>query len=274
MFVPGHRQNMIDKALGLRVDVVMFDLEDSVPYDARDLAREQVRAALKKQSGAKLFVRTHAAGHDDLKADLQAVGVLGLEGLVLPKVEGAADVEVVSRLLTEIAPIENQGSGRVEILATIENAIGLIRAPEIAAAPDVIGLMFGAEDFAQNLGMLSVGATGEMLYARSALVVAAASAGKMAVDKVFLDVGDHEGLEKETRKARELGFTGKALIHPGQIETVHRVFRPTEAEMAYARKVMVAFEQADAGGAVAVDGRMVDPPVLAHARRILEEGET
>ncbi len=273
LFVPGHRQKMIDKALGLRPDVVMFDLEDGVPSAEKDAARKRVGAALGGVPGHALrFVRTHAAGHAELDADLQAVVRAGLHGLVLPKVERPDDLLLVDTVLSERESEAGLSPGRVRLLAIIESALGLVHAPGIAAAcPRLVGLMFGAEDFALDLGIFSAGegAAGEMLYARSALVVAAASVHLQAVDRVYLDVRDPDGLERETRRARELGFTGKAVIHPGQIEVVHRGFRPTDAEVEQARRVVAAFE-AEGEGSIAVDGRMVDLPVVERARRILE----
>ncbi len=273
LFVPGHRQRMIDKALGLEPDAVIFDLEDGVPPDAVDTARERVGAALDSVPGkAHRLVRTHAAGHAELDADLQEVIRPGLYGLALPKVERPDDVRLVDTALSEREPAAGLPQGSVRLLATIESALGLVQAPAIAAAcPRLVGLMFGAEDFALDLGIFSTGkgAAGEMLYARSAVVVAAASVHLQAVDRVYLDIRDPDGLAGETRRARELGFTGKAVIHPGQIEVVHRVYRPTDEEVEQARRVVATFE-AEGGGAIAADGRMVDLPVVKRARRILE----
>ena len=152
----------------------------------------------------------------------------------------------------------------------IESAVGLVQAPAIAASsPRLVALMFGAEDFAVDLGLFSFREGGLMAYARSALVVAAASAGLEAVDKVYVDFRDPDGLARETQAARELGFSGKTLIHPAQIETVHRVFRPTDDEVESARRVVEAFEAAPGEGTMAVDGQMVDLPVVKRARWIL-----
>jgi citrate lyase beta subunit len=258
---------MIEKAIGLEVDVIVFDLEDGVPEDAKEIARDQVRRALEPSCAARRFVRTRATEHADFRGDLEAVAVGGLDGIVLPKVECAEAVDGVSRVFEEMDP----GPAHPQIVGMIECASGLVKAPEIAAAVGLSGLMFGAEDFAQDLGILSTGAPGQMLYARSSIVVAAASAGKFAVDKVFLDVQNSDGLTEEARMARELGFSGKSAIHPAQVEVIHKAFEPTEDEMVYARKVVAAFAAADGEGPIAVEGRMVDPPVLAHAKRILGE---
>jgi citrate lyase subunit beta / citryl-CoA lyase len=264
MFVPGHQQKMIDKALGLKLDVVIFDLEDGVPPAEKDTARNLIAQALARPAGVPLrFVRIHAIGHNEMERDIQAVIRPGLDGLVLPKVETPEDVCRIDEILKDREP----KSGQVRLLATIESARGLIQAPAIAAAsPRLIGLMFGAEDFALDLGIF--GDPGDLLYARSALVVAAASERLQAIDRVYTDIQNPDGLIRDTRQARELGFTGKGLIHPAQIEPVHKVFRPTAEEIEYARRVVEAFEKTE--GAIAVDGKMVDLPIVERARRVLQ----
>ena len=210
-----------------------------------------------------------------MEVDLPAVIRPGLNGLTLTKVNCPEDVSHVSAILDEREEQVGIQRGSVRLLATIESARGLIQAAAIAAAsPRLVGLMFGAEDFAMDLGMFNVrqDEAGDFLYARSALVIAAASEGLQAIDRVYLDIRDPAGLEKDAQLARDLGFTGKALIHPAQIEVVEQVFRPTDAEVEYARRVVEAFEAAEAegAGAVAVDGQMVDLPVVERARRALQ----
>ena len=282
MFVPGHQQRMIDKAYGLKLDVAMFDLEDGVPPGEKNTARAMMPQTLDRpsspfrdQGGMLRFVRIHPAGTKEIEVDLPAVIRPGLNGLVLTKVHCPEDVLRVSAILDELEGQAGLQRGSVRLLATIESARGLIQAPEIAASsPRLVGLMFGAEDFAMDLGLFNVrqGEAGDFLYARSALVVAAASEGLQAIDRVYLDIRNPTGLEKDTRLARDLGFTGKALIHPAQIEVVETVFRPTDAEAEYARRVVEAFEAAEAegAGAVAVDGQMADLPVVERARRALQ----
>ena len=276
MFVPGHQQRMIDKAYGLKLDVAMFDLEDGVPPGEKNTARAMMAETLARPSSGMLrFVRIHPAGTKEMEADLPAVIRPGLDGLTLTKVNCPEDVLRVSAVLDEREEQAGLQRGSVRLLATIESARGLIQAAAIAASsPRLVALMFGAEDFAMNLGMFNVrqGEAGDFLYARSALVVAAASEGLQAIDRVYLDIRSPTGLERDTRLARDLGFTGKALIHPAQIEVVERVFRPTDAEVEYARRVVEAFEAAEAAGAgaVAVDGQMVDLPVVERARRVLQ----
>ncbi len=271
LFVPGHRQKMIDKAPGRGADALIYDLEDAVPPNEMDAARRKVGAALDAaKEGPRRFVRIHGAGHGAMDGDLRAVVRPGLEGLVLPKVDRPEDVLTVDRSLTERESEADMRPGCVRLAAMIESAVGLIQAPAIAASsPRLVALMFGAEDFAVDLGLFSFREGELMSYARSALVVAAASARLEPVDKVYLDFRDPDGLARETQAARGLGFSGKTLIHPAQIEVVHRVFRPTDEEVESARRVVEAFEAAPEEGTMAVDGRMVDLPVVKRARWIL-----
>ena len=276
MFVPGHQQRMIDKAYGLKLDVAMFDLEDGVPPGEKDTARAMMPETLDRPSGGMLrFVRIHPAGTKEIEVDLPAVIRPGLDGLTLTKVSCPEDVLHVSAVLDEREAAAGLQRRSVRLLATIESARGLVQAPMIAASsPRLVGLMFGAEDFAMDLRMFNVrqGEVGDFLYARSALAVAAASEGLQAIDRVYTEIRNPTGLENDTRLARDLGFTGKALIHPAQIEVVEKAFRPTDAEVEYARRVVKAFEaaEADGAGAVAVDGQMVDLPVVERARRVLQ----
>lgn len=271
LFVPGHRQKMIDKSPGRGSDALIYDLEDAVPANELEAARTKVSAALNAaQEGPRRFVRIHGAGHGAADGDLRAVVRPGLEGLVLPKVDRPEDVLTVDRSLTELESQAGMAPGRVRLAAMIESAVGLIQAPAIAvSSPRLAALMFGAEDFAVDLGLFSFRQGGLLAYARSALVVAAASAKLEVVDKVYVDFRDPDGLARETQAARELGFTGKLLIHPAQIEAVHHVFRPTDQEVESARRVVAAFKAAPEEGTMAVDGKMVDLPVVKRAQWIL-----
>lgn len=276
LFVPGHRQRMIDKAFGLSSDIVIFDLEDGVPRDDTDVARRQVAAALRSApAGPTPYVRVHAAGSPHLHADLRALTGARLRGLVLPKVQCPKDVIEFHEWLDRHETSIGLPSGAVRLLATIESAGGLVQAPAIASAtPRLAGLMFGAEDFALDMGLFSHTGHGLFDYARSALAVAAASGRIRAIDKVFTDIRDSAGLALEARRARDFGFAGKAVIHPDQVGAVNEIFSPTGEEVAWARRIVAAFEGHADGGAAVVDGRMVDRPVREQARRILDrQGE-
>jgi len=278
MFVPGHRQRMIDKALGLNADAIMLDIEDGVAPSEKDTARKLIGEALGRERlphSPVRFVRINAIGHARMEADLEAVVRPGLDGLVLPKVETAEEVLKVDAILGEREPeLEIQG-GSIKLLIAIESPKGLLNAPAIAGcSPRVIGLMFGAEDFGRELGLPTFreAEAREMLYARSAMVVAAASVHVQAVDGVWVDLKDTEGLWGFARQSRRLGFSGMSLIHPSQIDPINNVFSPTPEEVSYAEQVVKAYEEAVArgDGSISLGGQLIDRPIVERARRTLE----
>jgi citrate lyase subunit beta/citryl-CoA lyase len=286
MFVPGHRERMVQRALGLgefgasALDVAILDLEDGVPSASKDEARRMLAEFLARPAGRGplRFVRIERALSDAGEADLDAVVRPGLDGIVAPKVRRA---EELAWLADELEAREQRAAiapGTVRIIASIESAAALVDAPRIAASsPRVIGLTFGSEDFALDLGLPTKreGEAAELLYARSATVVAAVAAGKIALDGIWPDIRDAAGLRADSLRARRLGFSGKTLVHPEQIAVVNEVFSPTAAEVDEARRVVGAFEGALArgDGAVALDGRMLDAPVVDRARRVLRAHE-
>ena len=275
MFVPGHRQRMIHKALGLDADALMLDIEDGVAPAEKDQARRligEVLAQERRPRGPLRFVRINAIGHRRMEDDLAAVLRPGLDGLVLPKVESAAEVAAVE---SRVAAHEAACGARLRLLVAIESPRGLLAAPAIASCSDrVAGLMFGAEDFGRELGLPASrqGEAQELLYARSALVVAAASAHVQAVDGVWVDLRDPEGLERFALQSRRLGFTGMSSIHPSQVAPINAAFRPGAEEIDYARKVIAAYEEAAArgDGSVAFGGQLIDRPIIERARRTLD----
>jgi citrate lyase subunit beta / citryl-CoA lyase len=280
MFVPGSKQRMIDKALGLtNLDVALFDIEDGVAPPEKRLAREQIRAMLARpraKGSPARFVRVNGVGSgtDRIDADLAHVIAPGLEGLAVPKVDTPDQLRFVADVLDREEPRQGITPGSVKIIAAIESAIGLINAPAIAASsPRLAGLLFGAEDYALDLGLTSdrQGEARELIYARSAFVNAAASAHVAAFDGVWPDIHDAEGVRRDALQARRLGMTGKSTFHPGQIDIINEVFTPTESELDYARRVVAAFDEAQArgDGAVAFGGQLLDLPIVERARRSL-----
>ena len=280
MFVPAHRERMVQRALGLgefgptRLDVAILDLEDGVPPDAKDEARRIASKVMTSPARPRRFVRIQRALGDVAEADLDVVVRPGLNGIVAPKVRRPEDVEWLAYELDVRERAASIAPGTVRIIASIESAAALIDAPHIAKASErLIGLMFGSEDFALDLGLPAKreGEAAEMLYARSATVVAAVSAGKLAIDGIWPDIKDAAGLRADSLRARRLGFTGKTLIHPDHIDVVNETFTPTAEELEHARRVVAAFDggQARGVGAVALDGQMLDAPVVERARRVL-----
>jgi citrate lyase subunit beta/citryl-CoA lyase len=253
LFAPGHREKLLRQVFDAGADVVLLDLEDAVPPDIKDRAREMV-AAVAAERGC--WVRVNRSGTDECARDLEAVAGVVL-GLRVPKVESSADIAWVA----ERAP-------GVLLDCTIESARGVLAAFEIASDPACALLSFGNLDLAADLGS-SPGEL-ETLYARSYLVIAARSAGKPPPsDGVYPRLDDDDGLRKEAEAARRLGFFGKSAIHPRQVPIIHAVFTPTQEEVAWAKGVVEAFEKSEGAATKTAGGEFVDKPVAERARRIL-----
>jgi citrate lyase subunit beta/citryl-CoA lyase len=278
MFVPGHRQRMIDKALGLNADAVMLDIEDGVAPDEKDAARKNIGQSLghEKAAGSPArYVRINAIGHARMDADLEAVLRPGLEGLVCPKVDTVDEVKIVDALLNDGESKNQLQRGSVKLLIAIESPRGLLHAPAIAAAsPRITGLLFGAEDFGREIGLPAIreGEARDLIYARSALAVAAASAHVQAIDGVWVDLNDGAGLLGFARQSRRLGFSGMSCIHPSQIDPINATFSPTSEEIDYCQRVLRAFEEANArgDGSIAFGGQLIDRPIVERARRSID----
>jgi citrate lyase subunit beta/citryl-CoA lyase len=287
MFVPGHRQKMIDKSFGLtNVDAVMLDIEDGVAPAEKETARREIAAALDRvaQQGAVAgtparYVRINEVGHERMYADLTAIVRPGLDGLVLPKVDSPDQVEEVEEVLDRSEPDQGIARRAIQLLVAIESPRGLFQAQAIAAAsPRVIGLIFGAEDFGKEMGLplRREGEARDLIYARSALVCAAASKNVQAVDGVWPDLNDIEGLKTFALQSRRLGFTGMSSIHPSQIDAINAAFSPSAEEIEYCKKVVQAFEEARARGegSIAFGGQLIDLPIVERARRTLALAES
>jgi citrate lyase subunit beta/citryl-CoA lyase len=244
LFVPGDRPDRFAKAAAAGADVVVLDLEDAVAPAAKDVAREHVAAWLAE--GHTAVVRINAAGTPWHAADRAAVAAAA--AVMVPKAERPEDLDGLS-----------------SVLPLVETARGIAAAAGLCAVPAVVRPVFGSIDLAADLGVDPLSRTA-LLHARSALVLAAAAAGcAPPVDGVTTALSDVDAVRADTRHAVELGFTGKLCVHPRQVPVVHDAFRPTGAEIAWARSVLAAGE-----GVTAVDGRMVDRPVLLRARRLLD----
>ena len=279
LFVPGNRRRMVEKGLRSDADAVILDLEDAVPLGEKAAARAVVSEVLARPPGAiRAFVRIAStrAEPGELEGDLAAATRPGLAGIVVPKVEGPDELVSLGRRLDLAESKLSLESGSLRLIALIETARGLLAAPEIAAAgPRLLALFFGAEDFALDVGMPAVrtGDALDMIYARSAVVVAAASRRLEAIDRVCLDLDDEAALARDARLGFELGFTGKAAIHPKQLRSIHDAFRPSEEELSRARNIVEAFDRArrEGRGTTVLDGQMVDLPIVERARRMLGE---
>ena len=268
LFSPGDRPELMRKAPSTGADAVVFDLEDAVAPDRTASARESVREVLGElaESGdepcPEVCVRVSPPGRG-AAADLDVVlDGPGPDALVLPKAETAGDV-------TDLADLAAEGGADLPVLALVETAAGVLGAESVAAAGPTDALVFGAEDLAAGLGATRTDRGTEVLYAREHVVLAASAAGVDAIDTVHTDFEDEAGLRETTRFARDLGYDGKLAIHPAQVGPINEAFTPDSERVAWARRVLAA--RAETHAAVfAVDGEMIDAPLLARAERVRE----
>jgi len=274
LFVPGNKPHMLEKARSLPVDAVILDLEDGVPLEEKDQARATIRAALEAgdfQPQVILRINSFATGRAE--ADLEQAFGPGVVAVCLPKANSTADTLHLAPMLTITEHAHGREIGSLDIVLMIETAHGVMHAHEMAEnCWRVHVLCLGAEDLTRDLGAVRTRGNKEVAHARGQLVLAARSSGVMAIDTVWTHLEDQEGLVAEARQAREMGYSGKLLVHPDQIEPVHRAFKPEPAELDYARRVVEAFDAANVrgDGVIAFEGRMIDAPVVARAREILK----
>ncbi|MDE3102329.1 MAG: CoA ester lyase [Chloroflexota bacterium] len=280
MFTPGQRRNMLEKALTLgegAPDALILDLEDAVPPQEKDIARANLAEILHRPDnglGPFVIVRVNAGVTGRQEADIRAVLSPRLDAILLPKVESPDEVRAAAQVLDALEAAGGLARGRVGLVAAIESARAVHEVVGIACStPRLVGLMFGAEDYARDLGLpvVRTGAAWELVFARSSIVNAAAIAGIWAVDQVFMDFRDRAGEHRDAVASREIGFSGKCAIHPSQIATLNEVFSPTGTEVANALAVVAAFEEARRAGigCVMMGGQVVEQPILERARRLL-----
>jgi citrate lyase subunit beta/citryl-CoA lyase len=273
MFVPGNNPGMIKDAGIYGADSIMFDLEDSVSIAEKDAARFLVYQALRTLDfGTKeIVVRINDLESGLGIRDLEAIVRAGVHIVRLPKTDSAQDVADCEQ---EIARIEREAGileGRTGMMAAIESANGVLNAKEIAFSSDrLIGIALGAEDYVTDLKTTRSDGT-ELLFARCMILNAARAAGIDALDTVFADVNDEAGFIEEVKLIKKLGFDGKSIINPRQIEPLHKAFMPSEADLEKARAVMDAIAEAEArgSGVASLKGKMIDRPVVLRAQRML-----
>lgn len=275
MFAPGIDRRKVEKAVGLGVDVVILDLEDSVDTSRKAEAREIVVSVLKDRNTAKeLWVRINPPETDFFLGDIMDVVAARPDGIMMPKAESAEGVARVDWIIGLLEARHGIEKGSIDLVPLVESARGIKSAGEIAAGSDrVKRLSFGAVDYTLDMGIELTKDTAELFYARSALAVASRSAGlEGPIDTVYTDVKDSEGLSADCRLGRSLGFQGKLVIHPAQVEVVNSVFSPTAEELARARKIVEVYEEALAAGSgvAQLNGKLIEKPVALRARRILE----
>ncbi len=274
MFVPGNNPAMMQDAFIYHPDSIMLDLEDSVTMSEKDAARLLVHNALKTidYGDTEMVVRINPLNTPYGKKDIEAVVKAGVDVIRMPKTETANEVREVE---AEIEKVERELGcvGRTQIMAAIESALGIVNAYDIAiASKRMMGIALGAEDYCANLKTQRTPEGAELLLARETIVVAARAAGIDALDTVYSNLNDMETFRKEVELIKTLGFDGKSIINPRQIEIVNEVFAPKQKDRDKARTIIAAIKEAEerGSGVIAVNGKMVDRPVVLRAQRTIE----
>jgi len=290
LFVPGDSERKQAKALGTAADALILDLEDSVDVAQLPAARGRVHELLVSRpdrTKQQLWVRINSPSSGLLLEDLAAVmadaGEGGPDGIVLPKISSPQEIEAVAHYLAalEVRGARELGSTRLLVIAT-ETPRGLLA---LSGYPDkitpdtakrLVGLTWGSEDLGAALGVIArVDSSGALTppfqVARTTCLLTASALGVQALDSVHVDFRNKEGLARELDSARRDGFTGKLAIHPDQVDAINAAFMPTEAELAWARRVVAAFAAAPGAGVVSLDGHMIDRPHLVQAQRVLRD---
>lgn len=270
LYVSGSSPANIIEAVFYNEDCIVYDLEDSVPTSEKDTARLIVYNALRYQRPADKYViiRVNGIYSEFIDEDLEASVRAHPDALRIPKVESAEEVRKISAKVAEIERQVGIEVGSIELWCNIESYLGVINALEIASAdPRVVALALGAEDYTASMKAQRTKQGLEMFYARNSLLIACRAAGVDAIDMVFSDIDDLEGLREDVALARNLGFDGKTAIHPRQIDIINSFFTPSKKEIDYALRVLAAVEEGKRlnKGAVALDGSMIDKPVELRA---------
>jgi citrate lyase subunit beta/citryl-CoA lyase len=273
LYIPGDSPGMIQNAEVFGADSILLDLEDAVAASEKDAARKIVGSFLRGFDFGSLIVtvRINAADTEYFRRDLEEIIPCRPDAVRLPKCSSPKDVQDADALIGEIEKKNGIPAGSVALHAMLETAMGVENAYAVAAAsPRVSALTLGGQDLTADMGVQKTREGWELFYARSRVVVAARAAGISAFDTVWTDINDLEGLYQESKQIVELGFSGKAAIHPSQIEVIHKAYRPDYKEVRKARRIVEAAEEAKRAGkgVISVDGRMVDAPIVARASHL------
>ena len=275
LFVPGNRSDMLEKASTADTDILVPDMEDSVPDNEKSNARTLISEKLETLSGKNQSIvpRVNALDTGLTFDDIHAVVNSKTYGISVGKIESSWEIKEVSKILSQIESEKSVELGSTKIIAWIESASAIVNVNSIASASDrMLGIAFGGEDFTNDMGIQRSETGIEILYPRSVVAVAAKAAGITAIDTPYVNFRDNDGLEQEIKSVLPLGFKAKFAIHPGQLQSINNLFSPSEEAIEYAKKVIEVFEEAErnGSGATSLDGKMIDVPVVKRARNLLE----
>jgi len=277
LYMPGDDWKKITKALTLSVDCICMDMEDGVALNRKAEARAIIAKALQELDfgASEKLARINAVGSGMEDEDIQAVLPYLPDGIVIPKVESREQIEWGGEIIESAELTNGWPVNSIRMLAGVETPKGILNLKEIASHPRLDGIIFGGEDFAASIGATRTEEATELLYARQAVLTVCAAYGLQAIDIVTIDFKDVERVRREAEIGAGLGFSGKQVIHPNQVAPVQEAFTPDDESIAYARRLVETFEshQKEGKGAFALDGQMMDMPLVKNAQKVLERAK-
>ncbi len=273
IFVPGNNSRFLEKAKSLPTDIVCFDLEDSVPNNEKKNARKLIKNALKKrnQYHPSVFVRTNSPFSGKIPADLQEIVQKGIDGIVIPKVNNIQELKKIEKTLSSLE--KKHKLKPIELMPSIESAEGVVNAYSIASySKRISAIVFGVFDFLNDMGIEYTKQSDGAKYARAKIPVDAKAAGIMAIDAIWQDLKDDKGLKNDCTIGKNLGYAGKSIIHPDQIQITHKIFHPNKAEIEWAEKVCKTYLKSSkkGKGATVVEEKMIDEVHYKRAKALLD----
>ena len=277
LYMPGDDRRKIEKALTLGVDCICMDMEDGVAVNRKAEARAAIAKALQELDfgQSEKLARINSVGTGWERDDIDAVLPFHPDGIVIPKIESLEQVEWGSKIIEAAELQYGWPLNSIRMLVGVETAKGILNLKEIASHPRLDGIIFGGEDFAASIGARRTRDASELMYARQAVVTACAAFGLQAIDIVYIDFKDAEGLRAEAEQGAGFGFSGKQVIHPNQVKVTQEAFTPSDKMIEEARRIVETFEasQKEGKGAYALDGKMIDMPLLKNAQKVLERAK-
>ncbi len=273
IFVPGNNPRFLEKAKKLQADIVCFDLEDSVPDNEKDNARNLIKSALKSRKSyeSSIFVRTNSPLSGKIPADLKQIVQKGIDGIVIPKVNNTKELKKIEKTISSLE--KTRKLKPIQLIPSIESTEGVVNTYNIASSSKrVCAVVFGVFDLLNDIGVEYTKDSEGAKYSRSKIPVDAHAAGVAAIDGIWQDLKDTKGLEKDCILGKSLGYTGKSIIHPDHIAIAHKLFHPNKSEIEWAEKVCKTYlESTKKGkGATTVEGKMIDEVHFKQAKAILE----
>ena len=279
LFVPGNRANMLEKAMGLRPDAVVPDMEDSVPMAEKANAREMVASFLPKlaENGHQIIPRVNSLHTGLMEDDIAAIVGPHIAGVSVGKVGSANDVRQIADAVGRLEIVAGISFGSTSLVLWVETASAIVNAYSICkASKRVMAVAFGGEDLTNDMAIPRTKSEAEIAHPRSVVAVAAKAAGVLALETPYFNYKDDEGLRRNSTASRNLGFRGRFAIHPAQIEGINASYMPSEEEIEQACRVVAAFDEAEGRGSAAtsLDGMVIDVPVVERARKVLAAAQS